>query len=340
MGGGVLVALLPVLFVAAINGLVRVPTLDQPPLRLAVAIPNERVLLCAPPKVGSTMTAWITLRLGGAEARCICKPHLCTQGQAAIELRARPWFLWHIGTMRSAKEELAPETIAYVENMWRPTESAAHWQNRRGVFGPESAWTRVLFTRDPWTRAISAYRDQLMRHLVKGLSPTSRDDFVTFTRQRLGDNHHTAAQGEFCGIRLDNITYTQAIDVDHGWERDWAEVIRARPDLERALTTGWEECTADGSASIVADNVSKTTAHQDSHWKRSIAAGDDRCAPDPNQHLSATQLKALVNDCVLCNETVATAVAQRYREDVRLLRRQGARVAATHVCAQHYRHRH
>lgn len=311
-----------------------------PPLRLAVAIPRARVVLCAPPKVGSTMTAWITLRLAGAEARCICQPHLCARGQAAAQLRIRPWFLWHVGTLESDRRvKAAPETIAHVRDLWTGSETAAHWQRRRAVFGPSSAWTRILFTRDPWTRAISAYRDQIMRREVSRLSPTSRDDFLTFTRRGLGDGHHTAAQSDFCGTRLHNITYSQTIDVDHGWESGWAQVLRARPDLAAALTTGWEECTADGSASIVVDNVGKTK-HQDSYWNATLAAGetapdDDRCARA--QHQSSAQRKALGNDCALCNKTVTAAVARRYRDDIRLLRRQGSQFAAPHVCAQHAR---
>ncbi|KAJ1618481.1 hypothetical protein T492DRAFT_891981 [Pavlovales sp. CCMP2436] len=111
--------------------------------------------------------------------------------------------------------------------------------SRRGVtaFG-RTNWTSIVFVRDPWMRAISSYRDQINRKIVK-LRGNSRDDFFAFTRRRQGDGHHKACAVDFCGLRQPGVKYTALIDADGGWDRDWGELLRICPDLAPKLTTGW-----------------------------------------------------------------------------------------------------
>merc|ERR1711915_1076521 len=65
-------------------------------------------------------------------------------------------------------------------------------------------WTKIAILRDPWTRAVSQFQDQVRRGEVD-YRASSRNDFLEFTRRREGNGGHTGTAVKNCGF--DVFTY-------------------------------------------------------------------------------------------------------------------------------------
>ncbi|KAG8466367.1 hypothetical protein KFE25_002123 [Diacronema lutheri] len=296
----------------------------------ALAFPKFRLVLCSYPKGATTVASWIALRLAGVKPACICKPHLCVtrDARAYDQLRQHPEILSHPhSASKHGTRVIAPEGAAFVRRAWDEQEVKLlrHMDEKtqRAAFLNES-WTTVVLTRDPWVRAVSAYKDQVHRNVVRR-NASSRDGFLAFTLRREGDRHHTALASDFCG--LSTVKFDMAIDVGSGWSDGWRELVSGtkrrshrQERLRALLTTGWEDCL-NGAQSIVGA-VQARTGHEDK-----VADG---AAGEARDRLRA---KLTMNDRIFCNVTTTRAIAHRYARDYEMLKRSGAGYIAPYACA-------
>jgi hypothetical protein len=97
--------------------------------------------------------------------------------------------------------------------------------------------TNILIARDPWTRAVSSYADQLRRRNI----PSKTSFFVFLDRfATVEGQHHTGMASKMCpgheGARFDYIVDIESIS-------SFAYVARQVPAYGGLLETGWEKCT-------------------------------------------------------------------------------------------------
>lgn len=97
--------------------------------------------------------------------------------------------------------------------------------------------TNILIARDPWTRAVSSYADQLRRNNIPRNTTFSvyLDKFAD-----VQNTHHTGRAVHKCpghpGARFDHIVDLERIS-------SFARVARSVPAYGSLLETGWERCT-------------------------------------------------------------------------------------------------
>lgn len=289
----------------------------------AVAVPARKLVLCTYPKAASTIGAWLALRLAGnlRNAKCVCKPSSCGSGGTRHTLRRAPR-LWHPVPFLRSHEALPGRE--YVRKAWGGVHllrEANFSLIRRALTHP--AWTSVAVVRDPWKRAVSAYKDQIGRGHV-AYSPRSRDHFLAYTRKREGWGHHTGAAASYCGLHA--LRYDHVIDLNQGWEAGWRAVLSRHPNLRPFLDDGWQECTSDGSRSLITSRG--TTGHED------VVAMAGRGKDGPPGKAQTAVETSIANDVLLCNETTAAAVAERYAEDYDVLLSHGMAYDRPHKCRQ------
>jgi hypothetical protein len=269
----------------------------------AMVIPKLKLVICSYPKGASTTAKWIMLRLiNRLTPQEICKPEMYCSGKVGARWSAirklvgtsEWWRLWH-------NEGGPPWNGPEMDAPW----ADAHWlrfasnHTIREAFGSED-WTTVALVRDPWYRAISSYHDSIRRGSTKGLNPTSRDDFLTFTTSRAGVASHTLPGAPLCAMDLVKYDVSVAIErLDQGFARV-SRATHQRVDTE-LLSTGWEECTRDGSPSLL-DSASPAQGHLD-HAMLTLGSEQEQ------------------TDKLLCNATIARAV---YYRCVHLARRLSA----------------
>lgn len=101
--------------------------------------------------------------------------------------------------------------------------------------------TTVLQVRDPWTRAVSQFADQIVRGHVRG-DPRNASDFVAYLRAAplRPYEHHTGTASMYCagrpGVRFDHVIDLEDIPSFH-------RAAMQVPVLGAALNRGWERCT-------------------------------------------------------------------------------------------------
>ena len=109
----------------------------------------------------------------------------------------------------------------------------------RKTYSPDT--TNVLIARDPYTRAVSQFYDQIHR----GFLPPdhSRDAFLNYVQnysRHSSDQHHVGHAAYYCpgwaGARFDHV-----IDLED--VRSYAHIARVVPALGALVETGWENCT-------------------------------------------------------------------------------------------------
>lgn len=153
---------------------------------------------------------------------------------------------------------------------WTPSDDAA--LKARGVTREYSSnTTNVAIVRDPWTRAVSSFADQLARgHLV----PNST--FMDFLRQhalREYHQHHTGTAAGMCtgfaGARFDHV-----VDVEH--VSSFARLARRVPQLGAVMDVGWEKCTGGVPQLYMVGSVA-------SHANKDVTMPERLCTP---QHLA------------------------------------------------------
>ena len=171
-------------------------------------------------------------------------------------------------------------------------------------------WTSVGFIRDPWTRAISAYEDQVKRRHVPYVIG-SRNDFLKFTERNEGWGKHTGHLVDHCGHS--HVRYDHYVDIEH-LSSDLRAALRGKPEVLARLETGWERCTRNKSPSLIdSESDSGHTAH----------ASTEESLRD----------KIIRLDRTYCNETTAKAVAVRYKADYKFIEKAGFRsYESPHIC--------
>ena len=255
----------------------------------AILIPKHRLVVCTMPKAGCTTTKWLILRLLGnlPSAEHICNPSAAGHTDAPSEL-------WH-------GSHDCSDCSRWILDAWRGANMLRDATNatiRNALLSKE--WTTVAVVRDPWTRAISSFQDQINRKHV-AYSSATRDNFLTFTTRHEGYGHHTGAAVGFCGLSF--LRYDYLVDVED-LEGGFGPVLRANPRLpDRAFRSGWEKCMPDGNPSLLA--VQGQLSNSDSRVGESKEA------------------KARRNNAIYCNKSTADAVAKRFAKDYRMLAAQG-----------------
>lgn len=169
----------------------------------------------------------------------------------------------------------------------------------------DPSWTTVAFVRDPWYRSLSMYHDQMHRgHLPKRWKFDSQKNFSNFIvsysniRGHWSEGFkHTGDAVNYCGLRY--VKYDVYVDVDQ-IARGLKELITRRPDLSRAVETGWENCTKNHSPSLVEGESSQ------SHQMKSAA--------------NNVEEKLRMYDSILCTPEIANQVFVRYQADYQIFK--------------------
>merc|ERR1712060_296392 len=103
------------------------------------------------------------------------------------------------------------------------------------------------------------------------------------------------------------------VDLENGLKPSFLPILEANPRIPKdAFLTGWEECTSNGSASIL-DSMGRT-GHEN------------------NVGAASPYAKLCQTDHIFCNATVSAAVFERYREDYALMERVGLPYKTPHRC--------
>ena len=228
-------------------------------------------------------TKWLILRCS-----VICVEHICNPSTAGTQAR-------HL----SSGIAVTTAPIAPVGFWTLGVVPIYEMQQTRPYATPfVKEWTTVAVVRDPWTRAISSFQDQIKRKHV-AYSSATRDNFLTFTTRHEGYGHHRRAVG-FAACPFLRTILVDVEDLEGGF----GPVLRANPRLpERAFRSGWEKCTPDGNPSLLA--VQGQLSNSDSRVGESKEA------------------KARRNNAIYCNKSTADAVAKRFAKDYRMLAAQG-----------------
>lgn len=112
---------------------------------------------------------------------------------------------------------------------------------KRGVeqqYSPNT--TNIVIVRDPWTRAVSSFNDQIVRKHIP--SNRSHEAFMHYLNHHAKKEftHHTGTVATKCigypSARFDHIINLEDIS-------SFARVARLVPAYGRLIETGWEECT-------------------------------------------------------------------------------------------------
>lgn len=142
--------------------------------------------------------------------------------------------------------------------------------------------TNILMVRDPWTRAVSEYADQIKRGHYDS-SPSNASEFLHFVRSFANKkySHHTGAASNKCASQPD-ARFDHIIDIED--VSSFVKVARDVPILGEAANSGWEKCTSGEPSFYLAGSFSK--------------------------HKTTPDLKH-----VLCNSETIKAVCDVYKED-------------------------
>lgn len=106
------------------------------------------------------------------------------------------------------------------------------------VYSPDT--TNIVVVRDPWSRAVSSFNDQIQRGYIS--SNTTREAFMYFLDHyaTLEHTHHTGTVAHTCigygPARFDHIINLEDIS-------SFARVARLVPAYGSLVETGWEHCT-------------------------------------------------------------------------------------------------
>ena len=150
--------------------------------------------------------------------------------------------------------------------------------------------TNIAIVRDPWTRAVSSFADQINRRYVK-LNHT-KSDFIRYLRGWANRRslHHTGSLTRMCtglaGARFDHV-----IDLED--TASFARVARAVPNFGRFIDNGWEHCTQGEPRLYIPGSIAP---HKNM---------------DPQLHLR------------LCDVETLRVACEQYAEDFDILRRIG-----------------
>jgi len=131
-----------------------------------------------------------------------------------------------------------------------------------------------------------------------------KDHFVEFIQINNETNlHHTGDLDGYCGLKY--VKYDIMIDMEDVLHRKagFDQLFALRPELEAPLTTGWENCTATGSPSIIDDIAD--TGHM----------------YNISTNLMGMSVKHKTLDAVYCDANTTNAVYHRYIADYDILNR-------------------
>lgn len=155
----------------------------------------------------------------------------------------------------------------------------------------EPTLTTILQIRNPWTRAVSQFADQIRRQHVHG-DPRSVRDFMRYLDENTTawpHRHHTGTASMYCpglaDARFDHIIDVEDISSFH-------RVATRVPAFGRVVSTGWARCTGGVESLYMVGSV----------------------AP----HRSAPKLAS-----TLCTSATIRRVCDIYRDDYRLYARLG-----------------
>lgn len=138
--------------------------------------------------------------------------------------------------------------VARAANVLSPTACHYPWSSHHdqqlfanGVTQDYSnVTTNILIVRDPWTRAVSSFADQIARHSIRlNYTPAA---FLHFLRYHADNTslRHTGTASTMCpaqpGVRFDHIVDLEDIS-------SFARVATRVRNFSRLVDTGWEHCT-------------------------------------------------------------------------------------------------
>ena len=123
--------------------------------------------------------------------------------------------------------------------------------------------TNIAIVRDPWTRAVSGFMDQIQRKYIP--NNISHDAFMTYLEYSAQQHHlhHTGSAATMCightGARFDHIINLEDIS-------SFAKVARDVPAYGHLIEEGWEHCTHGDPRLYMPGSIS-THANPDHHLK-------------------------------------------------------------------------
>lgn len=198
------------------------------------------------------------------------------------------------------------QVVAKAAHMLSQDECYLAWGTRsdenlrqRGVsqdYSPHT--TNIVIVRDPWTRAVSSFNDQIAR----GHLPPNRthDAFMHYLSHHANREHlhHTGSAARKCigypRARFDHVINLEDIS-------SFANVARLVPAYGSLIETGWERCTR-GDPRLYMPGSVATHKNQDADMRYR-----------------------------LCNHAAISKVCETYREDYAVL----ARIGSPFPCSCH-----
>ena len=235
-----------------------------------VALMQEKLMICRSPKAGSTTTEWMMQGLLGHN-----EPHKICHGP-----HERPPYL-----IDNNEDYRGALLIKYLN------------ETVRSQIFRSNEWVTIAVVRDPWSRAISSFKDQIHRGHFSG-SEDSRDDFMRFVQTHPMSYNHFGYQSSNCGLSY--LRYDYYIDIECLSKLD-AVLRRHRPQLTPRLESGWESCTLDNSPSLLFAVSGSSTGHQNNLKNESILS------------------KVARYDEQFCDFMTAAVVAMRFDSDYKAL---------------------
>lgn len=191
------------------------------------------------------------------------------------------------------------QVVAKAAHMLSHNECYLNWGkdidkklHERGVsqdYSPHT--TNIVIVRDPWTRAVSSFNDQIAR----GYLPPNRthDAFMYYLSHhaKVEHLHHTGSVAHKC-IGYPSARFDHVINLENIWS--FAKVARLVPAYGSLIEHGWNRCTR-GDPRLYMPGSVATHKNQDASMKYR-----------------------------LCNRASISKVCETYREDYAVLARIGS----------------
>ena len=196
------------------------------------------------------------------------------------------------------------QLVAKAAHMLSENECYLNWGahidkklHERGVsqdYSPHT--TNIVIVRDPWTRAVSSFNDQIVRGYLPRNRTHSAFMYYLSHHAKLEYTHHTGSAARKC-IGYPRARFDHVIDLED--ISSFAKVARLVPAYGSLIEHGWERCTR-GDARLYMPGSVATHKNQDADMRYR-----------------------------LCNRASISKVCETYREDYAVLARIGSPFACT-----------